>query len=218
MSYSRWSTPLSVDLQAATVQDEPTDAFIAWHGLSHDERIAEAEHQGGTTSRWYIYWDASSDDQLGRNGQLLAVWYAGHDDMPLIDYRELRNINDHEDWHLLPGFNPDDHPLDVQNVKNCIQAWLAEVEETFPEAPNLTRMELATHWRDRAQVHNGLSRDTAHDDPTQSFSHAMTALCAAERTQEIARRALADQDPAADCIERMATTILEVNNQHQETE
>ena len=137
--------------------------------------------------------------------------------MPLIDYRELRNINDHEDWRLLPGFNPDDHPLDVQNVKNCIQAWLDEVEATFPEAPTLTRLELATHWRNRAQVHNGLSRDTAHDDPPQSFSHAMTALCAAERIQEIAQRALADQDPAAECIERMATTILAVNNQRQET-
>ena len=217
MSYSRWSTPLGVDLQAATVQDAPTDAFIAWHGLSHEERIAEAKRQGGTTSRWYIYWDASSDDQLGRNGQLLAVWYAGHDDMPLIDYRELRNITDHETWRLLPGFNPDDHPIDVQNVKDCIRAWLEEVEETFPDAPTLTRLELATHWRDRAQVHNGLSRDTAHDDPPQSFSHAMTALCAAARTQEIARRALAGQDPAADSIERMAPTILEVNNQSQET-
>ena len=214
MSYTRWGAPIGVDLQAATARDAPTAAFIAWHNQSVEEQIAEAERQGGTTSRWYIYWDASSDDELGRNGQLLAVWYAGHHDMPLIDYRELRNITDRTAWHLLPGFNPQDHPLDVQNVKDCILAWLDEVEEEFPEAPALTRLELATHWRDRAQVHDGLSRDTADDDSSQRFSHAMTALCAASRTREIAQRAQADQDPAAEHIARMAVAIRAATNQN----
>ena len=196
MSYSRWSTSLGINLKTATSTDNNTEAFIAWMEMTTADRQAETERQGGTASKWYIYWDNASYDGLGRHGQLLNVWYAGIGRFPLIDYTELSQVASTEAWERIPGFNPDDHPLDVKNVEDCIMEWLKEVEEAFPEQPTPTRLETAQKWTEKAQRHI-------------QNSQYLKAIQASARVSDKADWAERLHDPQAKTIRELANQIAE---------
>lgn len=218
MSYSRWSTSLGVNLKIATGTDNNTEAFIAWMQMTMADRQAETERQGGTSSKWYIYWDSASHDDFGRHGQLLAVWYAGIGQYPLIDYTELSQVASNEAWENIPGFNPNDHPLDVKNVKDCIREWLKEVEEEFPEQPTPTRLETAQKWTEKAQQHIQNSDDMRNTEGTRQ-SEAMTeylkAAQASARVSEKADWAERLHDPQAKTIRELANQITETTHNTQ---
>ena len=196
MSYSRWSTPLGLDTRQATGETDPTESYIAWHSMSQADRMAELNRQGAILSEWYIYWDTASDQSLGRNGQLLAIWHAGTVEYPPIDYQELRRIADRDAWHLIPGYEQTSHPLDRQNVRNCVHEWLADVEDEHPDVAPLTRREMAEHYQRKAQARI--------QDADAGDHHAiLPAYSAVLRMKEIALRA-ADSDPDAHYIASIA--------------
>ena len=199
MSYSRWSTPLGLDTSQATGETDPTESYIAWHSMSQADRMTELNRQGAVLSEWYIYWDAASDNSLGRNGQLLAVWHAGSDELPLMDYQELRRIAGRDAWEPIPGYEQTAHPRDRQNLRDCVHQWLADVEEEFPETAPLTRRELAEHYQREAQAR--IQSANAGDDYAIAYAYS-----AVMRVTEIARRAAADCDPDADYIAGIAVT------------
>ena len=199
MSYSRWSTPLGLDTRQATGETDPTESYIAWHSMSQADRMAELNRQGAVLSEWYIYWDVASDNSLGRNGQLLAVWHAGTGEYPLIDYQELRRIAGRDAWELIPGYEQTADPRDRQNVQDCVRQWLAEVDDEFPAVAPLTRRELAEHYQHKAQARI----QCANAGEVFAVMHAYSAVT---RITEIARRAAADRDPDADHIAGIAVT------------
>ena len=213
MSYSRWSTSLGVDLKTATGADSNTEALMAWLKMTTAERQTEAERQGGTTSKWYIYWDDASCDDLGRQGQLLAIWYAGFGQYPLNDYTELSQVASTEAWEHILGFNPDDHPLDVKNVKDCIREWLAEVEEAFPEQTTTTRLEAAQKWNEKAQRHI----QNSHDIRDAKGIHSSDAIAESLKAVQTSARVNDKADWAERLHDTQAQTIRELANQIAET-
>ena len=215
MSYSRWSTSLGVNLKTATSTDNNTEAFIAWMQMTAADRKEETERQGGTASKWYIYWDSASYDDLGCYGQLLAVWYAGIRQHPLIDYTELSQVVATEAWESIPGFNPNDHPLDVKNVKDCIREWLEEVEEAFPEQPTPTRLETAQKWTEKTQQHIQNSHDIRNTEDTQqseAITEYLKAVQASARVSDKADWAERLHDPQAKTIRELANQIAETTH------
>lgn len=199
MSYSRWATPLGLDTRQATGETDPTESCIAWHSMSQADKMAELNRQGAIVSEWYIYWDAASDNSLGRNGQLLAVWHAGTGEYPLMDYQELRRIAGRDAWELIPGYEQTAHPRDRQNLRDCVHHWLADVDDAFPAVAPLTRRQLAEHYQRKAQSH-------IRDGNAVAGIAVMHAYSAVTRITEIARRAAADRDPDADYIAGIAVT------------
>ena len=197
MSYSRWSTPLGMDTRRATGETDPIESYIAWQSMSQDAKTSELQRQGAILSEWYIYWDTASDNGLGRNGQLLAVWHAGTGEYPLIDYQELRRIAGRDAWELIPSYEQTAHPRDRQNVRDCVREWLADVEDEFPAVAPLTRRELAEHYQRKALAWI----QDANSGNNFAILHAHSAVM---RVTEIARRAAADRDPDADHIAGIA--------------
>lgn len=98
---------------------------------------------GCGTSQWYIYWDTVSDDQQGRNGQALSILHTANDDLPILLYPEIRRIADEQDWPSVPGYCAADPEADNRNMRDCLTAWLAEVEEQFPPAEIPSRLQQA---------------------------------------------------------------------------
>ena len=191
--------PLGLDTRRATGETDPIESYIAWHSLDQKARAAELQRQGAVLSEWYIHRDSASDHSLGRNAQRLAVWHAGSDELPLMDYQELRRIACRDAWELIPGYEQTAHPRDRQNLRDCVYQWLADVEEEFPETAPLTRRELTEHYQREAQAR--IQGANAGDD--YAIAHAYSAVM---RVTEIARRAAADRDPDADYIAGIAVT------------
>ena len=194
MSYIRWGTPLGLSYAAATGEADPMDGYVAWHRLGPEQRQTEADRQSAALSTWYIYWDASSDDELGRNGQLLAVWHTANREHPLMDYQELRSIADHDAWDLIPGFAETTHPLDIASLQNCVREWLADVEKDYPPAEAMSRRQLADYCHTKIRRHLAEFTDGGRDDTV------LYALSNTVRMRAISRRAVADHDPDAGYI------------------
>ena len=214
MAYSRWGQPLGVNLSEATRKDDAVDASIAWFQMPQVDRDVQTARQGGSASRWYIFWHTESDDSLGRFGQLLAVYKAGHGENPLIDYGELKVIAETDRWSLIPGYLDDDHPLDRENLKQCVAEWLSEVEEMdFPERPAPTRLELAQHWLEKARgMWSECRRKLQRDEPV-NLGDGMEIMATTVRVQEIASRAAASEDSEVEEISRLAVAAKGIGDE-----
>lgn len=197
MAYLRWGAPLNFDAGLATGETDPVNAFVAWTAKSREERQADLKRQGASASEWYIYWDAASDNSLGRNGQLLAVWHAGSADLPLIDYQELRRIADRDAWKLIPGYSPDQDALNRQALQNAVREFLSEVEDEYPPTPPQSRRELAEHFRQTMQ-------QQAQAGASSALTNYLRQANIAARIKELAQRAAADADPETDSIAALA--------------
>ena len=203
MSYSRWSTILDLDLTEATGEADPVNASVAWWSLSETDRFAEMERQGAVASGWYIYWDASSDNDIGCNGQLLAVWPVRGDCL-LMDYRELRRIANRGDWNFIPGYADTAHPRDQRNLRDCVWQWLADVEDEFPPAPALSRRQRVQHYGRKAQ--DSLRADDSGPDGNDHFG-LWRARVSLHRMRDLARWARAAGDPDAAEIDVMIASV-----------
>lgn len=191
MSYIRWGTPLGLDVAAATSATDPVDGYLAWHQLSPEQRQAKADRQDAVLSSWYIYWDFSSEDELGRNGQLLAVWHAANGARPIMDYQELRRIADHDGWAVIPGFDETVHPLDIARLKGCIRDWLADVEQDYPPTDAMSRRQMVECLH--AKVQRRLD-ELGNEDCDDAILRALSNVVG---MRAISRRAVANHDPDA---------------------
>lgn len=204
MAFSRWGQPLGIDLKMVTGHEDAVDAIVAWQRLDLEGRERIAAEQGGVLSGWYIFAHNDSDDTIGRAGQLLAVWKAGNEELPLINYGELRTVADNDEWHLVPGFDPDDHGLDIAHLKRCVTDWLAEVEEEFPPEPWLSAVALAEHWATRAEVAVDAAAKAQGNDRSEHMIQWAQARQAAQRVAELAQRSETRGRPEAGTLSEIA--------------
>ena len=94
------------------------------------------DSQRGYFSSSYVYWHISSDDNQGREGQLLWVGSnraRAFKDWGTYTYDEVKFIATRGRWADIPGYAQCQDPRDYHHLAEAIREWLAEVKDCFPD-------------------------------------------------------------------------------------
>lgn len=79
----------------------------------------------GELSNWYIFWCSMRGDESNkRKDQHLAMWLAGYDNTPVLDYNTVKTMLETDDWSPL-GFEE----ITQKNILvDCVNRWITQVE------------------------------------------------------------------------------------------
>ena len=120
MSYVRWSSMVNCELTTEeyfALMNESLEATEKW---CKENKTPDAE-----LSDWYIFWHSMGGDKSEkREDQYLAMWMAGEELTPVLDYTTVKTMLETDDWS----------PLGYKNITqkhvlvDCVKRWIRNVE------------------------------------------------------------------------------------------
>ena len=79
-------------------------------------------------SDWYIFWHTS--DAKRKEDEMLAVWYAGIEDLPVYKYIEIKEMLKKDDFSKIKGYTPKDHAF----LREIFEEWIQDVDSWYQES------------------------------------------------------------------------------------
>jgi hypothetical protein len=120
MSYVRWGSIINCELtdkEYIALINESLEDKEKW---CKENKTPEAE-----LSDWYIFWHSmGGDESEKREDQYLAMWMAGEELTPVLDYTTVKTMLETDDWS----------PLGYENITqkhvlvDCVKRWIRNVE------------------------------------------------------------------------------------------
>ena len=115
------------------------ESFLSAPQLKRDPlggaALAYARYERGCN--WYIFWEASGDDQPANQAagskekERLAVWHGDHrKTTPAFTYAQVSQMLAADDFTAIPGFQPRDKDL----LRMCLSEFVKDVDQKFVSA------------------------------------------------------------------------------------
>jgi len=118
MSLVRWSTIIN----SPFTDDEEIRMLTMCMDLDTKLKKAQEKNPDAYLSAWYIFWYSASGDCQAPSkpeNQLLAMWLAGEERMPVEDYVTVKDMYERDDWSALG--------IEIRQkevLRECVKRWL----------------------------------------------------------------------------------------------